>query len=221
MGPMHAIGTPDPVVTGKVKAMPSPHPDVEPDLDRGAGHHSRIQTLLVSVRDLASSLYRLSAQLEREVGPALTGLEPDAPSADAPSAAAPPGAAPPGEQHAGRDAEQQAEQQAELARLRLENAQLRGSLEARVVIEQAKGMLMASRRCSDQRAFELLVGMSQAEQRKVRDIAAELVLAGIADPSGLPGRPAAAPTPVTARPGLRIDLASADRPTSHPAGRPS
>src|SRR5215813_7331815 len=102
--------------------------------DPADGRVSRIQTLLVSVRDIASSLHRLSAQLEREVGPAL---------ATTAGATGGDGTA--------------------IAALRQENAQLRGSLDARAVIEQAKGMLMARHDCSAERAFELLVGLSQSE----------------------------------------------------------
>jgi hypothetical protein len=165
--------------------MPSPDLDAELDLDLPDGMHSRIQTLLVSVRDIASSLYRLSVQLEREIGPVLAA-GPDELSG------------------------QRVTEAAELQRLRTEVDQLRGSLDARVMIEQAKGMVMAVHGCSDQQAFELLVGMSQAEQRKVRDIAADLVArsgraASTATTSTeAPGRP----TPGPARPGLRIDLDS-------------
>jgi GAF domain-containing protein len=45
----------------------------------------------------------------------------------------------------------------------------------RAVIEQAKGMLMASSDIDADRAFELLVAASQRENRKLRDIAAEIV----------------------------------------------
>ena len=167
--------------------MPPSELDLGQDLlDLGDDHASRVQTLLVSVRDLASSLYRLSAQLEREIGPNR------------------PGTPPPGEPAAAAQ---------ELLRLRAEVAQLRGSIEARVVIEQAKGMLMADRACSDQQAFDLLVGMSQAEQRKVREIAVELVAAGAGRRTAVP----VTPTPATIRPGLRIDLDGAG--SAVPIGR--
>jgi GAF domain-containing protein len=45
----------------------------------------------------------------------------------------------------------------------------------RAVIEQAKGMLMAASNIDADRAFELLIGASQRENRKLRDIAAEIV----------------------------------------------
>ena len=53
--------------------------------------------------------------------------------------------------------------------------QLRQAMESRAVIEQAKGVLMASTGCSADEAFDLLRKHSQTENRKVRDIAAELV----------------------------------------------
>lgn len=161
-------------------------PDHEPEL--ADGH--RVHTLLVSVRDLASSLHRLSAQLERELGPVLAGGIDSDPE--------------PGSDRAA--------ERAELERLRAEVEQLRSAQESRVVIEQAKGMMMAGRRCSDQQAFELLLGMSQAEQRKVREIAAEIVAAAVPGP---PTQPVGTrPTPASVRPGLRIDLDDTGRTVS-------
>lgn len=165
----------------------------EPEL--ADGH--RVHTLLVSVRDLASSLHRLSAQLERELGPVLAGGVDTDPE--------------PGLVRTAERAELE-RLRAELERLRAELEQLRAAQEARVVIEQAKGMLMAGRRCSDQQAFDLLVGMSQAEQRKVREIAAEIVAAAVHGPPGplVDTRP----TPASVRPGLRIDLDDTGRTVS-------
>ena len=54
-------------------------------------------------------------------------------------------------------------------------AQLRRALDSRAVIEQAKGMLMASRGLTAQEAFDTLVAASQRENRKLRDIAALVV----------------------------------------------
>jgi ANTAR domain len=156
--------------------MPASDPGSGPGLHLDRGHGSRIQTLLASVQDIASSLNRLSAQLDRE----LELVPPTDP--------------------------------VELQRLQAEVAQLRGSQDARMVIEQAKGMLMAGRRCSDQEAFDVLVAMSQAERRKVREIAAEIVTAAVAgETSGTgetsgPEQVAARVTPANARPGMRIDL---------------
>lgn len=51
------------------------------------------------------------------------------------------------------------------------------SRQSRAVIEQAKGVIMASTRCSADAAFALLVAQSQAENRKLHDIAAEIASA--------------------------------------------
>ncbi len=52
---------------------------------------------------------------------------------------------------------------------------LTAAMEHRGVIEQAKGIVMAANRCSPDEAFNLLRERSQAENRKLRDIAMELV----------------------------------------------
>jgi len=49
------------------------------------------------------------------------------------------------------------------------------AMKSRAVIEQAKGMLMASQRCSEEEAFQLLVAASQRENVKLRDIATRIV----------------------------------------------
>lgn len=54
-------------------------------------------------------------------------------------------------------------------------AQLQEAMSSRAVIEQAKGIVMASTRCTPDRAFEILVRASQRENRKLRDIAIEIV----------------------------------------------
>ena len=59
--------------------------------------------------------------------------------------------------------------------LALEVANLRAALESRTVIDMAKGILIARVGCDPDRAFELLVAQSQHENRKVRDLAAELL----------------------------------------------
>jgi transcriptional regulator with GAF, ATPase, and Fis domain len=53
--------------------------------------------------------------------------------------------------------------------------QLRTAMQSRAVIEQAKGVLMAARRCTDEQAFDLLVQLSQTSNRKLRDVAQALV----------------------------------------------
>ena len=52
---------------------------------------------------------------------------------------------------------------------------LRAAMEHRGVIEQAKGIMMAATRCSPDEAFEMLRKRSQIENRKLRDIAIEVV----------------------------------------------
>ena len=49
------------------------------------------------------------------------------------------------------------------------------AMRSRATIEQAKGMLMASSHCSADEAFAMLVHASQRENRKLRDIAFEIV----------------------------------------------
>jgi AmiR/NasT family two-component response regulator len=54
-------------------------------------------------------------------------------------------------------------------------AQLESALRSRPVIEQAKGMLMLVLRCDEDRAFRALIAASQSSNRKLRDIASEVV----------------------------------------------
>jgi GAF domain-containing protein len=49
------------------------------------------------------------------------------------------------------------------------------AMESRAVIEQAKGVLIARHGLGDEETFDMLRSRSQAENRKLRDIAAELV----------------------------------------------
>lgn len=49
------------------------------------------------------------------------------------------------------------------------------AMQSRAVIEQAKGMLMGAQRCSADEAFQILVRASQRENRKLREIAEEIV----------------------------------------------
>ena len=48
-------------------------------------------------------------------------------------------------------------------------------MESRAVIEQAKGILMANHRIDADGAFALLVERSQTENRKLRDVASDLI----------------------------------------------
>ena len=59
------------------------------------------------------------------------------------------------------------------ARQQAEN--LEQAMQSRAVIEQAKGILMAQRRCDAAEAFDLLATASQRSNRKLRDIAASVV----------------------------------------------
>jgi GAF domain-containing protein len=54
-------------------------------------------------------------------------------------------------------------------------AQLEQAMASRAAIEQAKGILMAQQRCSAEEAFAILRRLSQATNRKLRDVAAEVV----------------------------------------------
>lgn len=66
---------------------------------------------------------------------------------------------------------------------------LEQALRSRAVIEQAKGILMARSKLTEGDAFELLRKASQRENRKLRDVAADIV-ARVVDPdAGTVGRP--------------------------------
>jgi GAF domain-containing protein len=67
---------------------------------------------------------------------------------------------------------------------------LRAALQSRAVIEQAKGVLMERHRCTADEAFQHLVAQSQRENRKVREIAVELVAAVHRSPGPASGPPA-------------------------------
>jgi len=64
---------------------------------------------------------------------------------------------------------------AEVVELRAKNEQLGRALASRAVIDQARGMVMALAPCSSERAWDLLVGVSQHCNIKLRDVAAALV----------------------------------------------
>ena len=59
--------------------------------------------------------------------------------------------------------------------LRAQVEPLRAAAESRDIIGMAKGLLMAKQEISDDDAFEVLRRASQRENRKVRDLAAEIV----------------------------------------------
>ncbi|MGX5188234.1 ANTAR domain-containing protein [Streptomyces avermitilis] len=64
---------------------------------------------------------------------------------------------------------------AEVAELRARNTQLGRALASRPVIDQARGMVMALAPCSSERAWDLLVDVSQRCNLKLRYVAAALV----------------------------------------------
>jgi GAF domain-containing protein len=53
--------------------------------------------------------------------------------------------------------------------------QMRTAMEHRAIIEQAKGIIMAERRCTADEAFAVLTKISQDSNRKLRHIAAVVV----------------------------------------------
>ena len=68
-----------------------------------------------------------------------------------------------------------AELLAEVVELRARNEQLGRALATRAVIDQARGMVMVLAPCTSERAWDLLVGVSQHCNVKLRDVAAALV----------------------------------------------
>jgi hypothetical protein len=63
---------------------------------------------------------------------------------------------------------------AEAVELRVKNKQLIQALVSRAVIDQARGMVMVLAPCSSERAWDLLVEVSQHRSVKLRDVAAAL-----------------------------------------------
>ncbi|TVZ00688.1 ANTAR domain-containing protein [Trebonia kvetii] len=68
-----------------------------------------------------------------------------------------------------------------------QNDQLRSSIVSRAVIDQALGVIMATQRCPQDKAFALLRGVSQNTNVKLRDLAASIV----SNVTGEPPRPTA------------------------------
>jgi GAF domain-containing protein len=68
-----------------------------------------------------------------------------------------------------------------------QNDQLRSSIMSRAVIDQALGVIMATERCPQDRAFAMLRTVSQNSNVKVRDLAATIVT----QVSGEPPKPTA------------------------------
>jgi AmiR/NasT family two-component response regulator len=53
--------------------------------------------------------------------------------------------------------------------------QLEAALASRAVIEQAKGIIISTMRCTADEAFGILTKQSQQQNRKLREIATEIV----------------------------------------------
>ena len=66
----------------------------------------------------------------------------------------------------------------ETTRERADNLEI--AMRNRAVIEQAKGILMAQRRCDATEAFNILAAASQRANRKLREIAVAIV-AGVTE----------------------------------------
>lgn len=64
--------------------------------------------------------------------------------------------------------------------------QLKESLASRSVIDRAIGIIIEQRRCTADSAFELLRELSQNQNRKLRDVASDLVTATSGEPPGPP-----------------------------------
>ena len=75
--------------------------------------------------------------------------------------------------------------------------QLHDALETRDVIGQAKGILMAAEGITDDDAFMILVRASQRANRKLRDIAGDVVAANAARAAGHAEPPANRSTPAS------------------------
>lgn len=82
--------------------------------------------------------------------------------------------------------------------------ELERALASRTTIDQAIGVLMAEQRCTADEAFDLLRSHSQNSNRKVRDLAADLIQ-GI---TGTPGRRGPLPSVNRSASGLRQPVAA-------------
>jgi transcriptional regulator with GAF, ATPase, and Fis domain len=70
--------------------------------------------------------------------------------------------------------------------------QMEEAMASRAVIEQAKGLIMGQRRCTADQAFQILVSASSRSNRKLRDVAAEIVSSAAGGTSS-PRKPAPGP----------------------------
>jgi len=67
-------------------------------------------------------------------------------------------------------------------------ARLQARIDTLPVIEQAKGLIMAQRRCSELEAFEVLRQASQRLNEPIRELAARLVSSNTASGAATPGQ---------------------------------
>ncbi|MFD7662010.1 ANTAR domain-containing response regulator [Streptomyces sp. NPDC059788] len=81
----------------------------------------------------------------------------------------------PAEAGGGPDAAAAGHVESAVERLRAENAQLRRALDSRALIDQARGVLMATEACTAEQAWEILRQTSQHSNIKVREVAGEVV----------------------------------------------
>ena len=75
-----------------------------------------------------------------------------------------------------------------LADSRQDNDNLRTALTSRSIIDQAIGVLMGQQHCTAQEAFNLLRTTSQHRNRKLRDVAAQILDSAQRGPGSKPGR---------------------------------
>ncbi|MEV6211536.1 SpoIIE family protein phosphatase [Kitasatospora sp. NPDC051914] len=131
-----------------------------------------------------------------------------------PRPAVPPG---PGPERADADAERSV-LHATVDRLRAEVEGLQTAMRTRAVIEQAKGLLAERHGCTPDQAFDRLVRLSQDRNRKLVDIAADLI-GSVAPLASDPAVPVPAPPAPDAETGT--DGPEAPAPTPPAPGRPA
>ncbi|MER5970558.1 ANTAR domain-containing protein [Streptomyces sp. NPDC002055] len=99
------------------------------------------------------------------------GSLPLTPAEPSPAAAGPGTTTPPRTEAPARPASEAAESE----RIRQENAQLKQAIQARPVIDQARGVLMATCSCTADEAWAVLRDTSQHTNIKLRDIARAVI----------------------------------------------
>ena len=110
----------------------------------------------------------------------------------------------------------------ELSRMRISVSQLEHALTARVVVEQAIGVLAERRRVTPRSAFELLRGTARGTGRRVHSLASEVVRSAVGGESlaGPLARAQAMPTPSMVASAHRRAADAATPPASTTAGSP-